>query len=193
MWDGEFQTTCYNTTPLWLAAGGTNLILDLLTFLLPLYNMTQLNISTSKKIGVCSTFAVGLFVTLVSAIRLQKVYVYRHSDSASPTRDFNNICIWSQAEMYVGIVCACMPSFARVCRTVWNTIAGGRPTKIYETTEGQKSQKYSGDQVEVRCRSLSSTVQTLPYGRGAGSTDEIELVASSARSMTGESLQHKYV
>jgi hypothetical protein len=80
--------------------GSVNIILDLVVFFLPIPKVLKLNASIHKRIGVCLTFLVGLFVTFVSIFRLQKLVV--HINTSNPTWDLNPIAIWSQAEVNVG-------------------------------------------------------------------------------------------
>ncbi|KAK3048241.1 hypothetical protein LTR09_010402 [Extremus antarcticus] len=175
-----------------------NIILDLVVFVLPIPKILRLNTSTSKKIGICLTFLVGLFVTVVSIIRLQKLS--QHLTSSNATWDIIPIAIWSQAEVNVGVVCACMPSFARLIRQFWDATVGTLITKVSDITSGRKSQKNTDGQIEVNgqvfdvpTNSFANTMETSVFSRKMDSTGELELMGKSSHSTTEDGgYVHKY-
>lgn len=48
-------------------------------------------------------------MTVVSILRLQSLVKFG-ADSLNPTREFFDVALWSDIEINVGIICACMPS-----------------------------------------------------------------------------------
>ncbi|KAK5171457.1 uncharacterized protein LTR77_004602 [Saxophila tyrrhenica] len=198
-WDGETETKCLNTTAQVVSMAAVNILLDLVVFILPIPKIIKLNISANKKVGICFTFLVGLFVTAVSAVRLEKLY--NHADTTNPTWDLNPIAIWSQAEVNVGIVCACMPSFARLIKQFWNATIGSLASKVTEITSGRRSQRQNvdgqiemnGERFQLPADSLAKTMETSVFSRKMDSTDELELMGKSSHSMVEDGYHHKYV
>jgi hypothetical protein len=74
----------------------------------------KLDLSWKKKVGIVSTFLVGLFVTICSVIRLRALVGW--STSTNQTMDYANLAVWSLIELDVGVICACMPGMAGLFR-----------------------------------------------------------------------------
>ncbi|KAK6206182.1 cfem domain-containing protein [Colletotrichum tabaci] len=68
-----------------------------------------MNLARRKKIAVMSMFSLGLFITIVSAIRIPALLDFR-KDPLNPTVAMMPIVIWSGVELNVGIFIACIPS-----------------------------------------------------------------------------------
>lgn len=192
-WDGEYDATCFNTNAQIIAMAGINILLDLTVFLLPLPSLLHLEISARKKFGVCLTFMTGLFVTIVSVIRLVKFI--QHYDTSNTTWDFVPIGTWSQFEVNVGIWCACMPALARLIKKFYVDVlghklssylggarSGNEGTQRSTATIGSaglgggkkkgwgRSRLGSGSEVE-----LSDDVEAMPQG-GVAKTVEAKVV-----------------
>ncbi|KAI6880731.1 hypothetical protein KC360_g7098 [Hortaea werneckii] len=109
-WDGEHKGNCINARALIYSSSTINIVLDLMVFFLPFPKLMKLEVSGRKKVGICLTFVLGLFITICSAVRLQ--YLVRWGDSKNPTWDYNPIAIWSAVEGNVSIICCCLPAMA---------------------------------------------------------------------------------
>ncbi|RMZ30021.1 hypothetical protein D0859_05884 [Hortaea werneckii] len=109
-WDGEHEGNCINARALIYSSSTINIVLDLMVFFLPFPKLMKLEVSGRKKVGICLTFVLGLFVTICSAVRLQ--YLVRWGDSKNPTWDYNSIAIWSAVEGNVSVICCCLPAMA---------------------------------------------------------------------------------
>ncbi|KAI7365937.1 hypothetical protein KC354_g4528 [Hortaea werneckii] len=109
-WDGEHKGNCINARALIYSSSTINIVLDLMVFFLPSPKLMKLEVSGQKKVGICLTLVLGLFVTICSAVRLQ--YLVRWGDSKNPTWDYNPIAIWSAVEGNVSIICCCLPEMA---------------------------------------------------------------------------------
>ncbi|KAF6801207.1 CFEM domain-containing protein [Colletotrichum sojae] len=72
-WDGQQAGACRDFNKLVLTHVGFNMFLDVWMLALPLTQLYKLNIRLRKKIGVILMFSVGIFLTAVSAIRIQTV------------------------------------------------------------------------------------------------------------------------
>lgn len=163
-WDGTYDAVCRDvqTQALWAAIA--SITLDVSTILVPMSELWALNMSLRKKLGVMTMFATGVFVVVVQVLRI--VYLLKFSASTNFTRDYTATSIWSNVEVYVGIMCACFPQ----CRTlvtrfgpkIFNTTHkastnGGTDAGIRVTTKIQS--KFSSrptrddepDFVELRC------------------------------------------
>lgn len=62
-------------------------------------------------------FMLGLFVCIVSVIRLTEVMAIR-ADDQDITWNLRNFILWSMVEINVGIISLCLPSMRRLLRTI---------------------------------------------------------------------------
>ncbi|OQV03581.1 hypothetical protein CLAIMM_08606 isoform 1 [Cladophialophora immunda] len=113
-WDGTGHGKCLNFDLGAVMHAITNILLDLLIFALPIWQLWSLSLSKKKKFQVMSMFCVGFFITLVSILRLWSMISI--GDTWNPTWDFVPFGYWSDLEFNVGIACICMPSLRVVLR-----------------------------------------------------------------------------
>ncbi|KAK2597501.1 hypothetical protein N8I77_012283 [Diaporthe amygdali] len=163
-WDGTYDAVCRDvqTQALWAAV--MSIILDVATIFLPMSELWALNMSLRKKLGVMTMFATGVFVVVVQVLRI--VYLLKFSATTNFTRDYTATSIWSNVEVYVGIMCACFPQ----CRTLLTrfgprifgttikapTKGGPDPgirvtTKIHSQFSQRPTRNDETDFVELRC------------------------------------------
>ncbi|KAL4880274.1 hypothetical protein BJY04DRAFT_219272 [Aspergillus karnatakaensis] len=106
-WDGEHKGQCLDQHAILMSHAIINIVLDVVVIALPLPTLLRLNLSLTKKVGVCMMFVIGLVVTVISILRLTTSMGFL--TSSNPTRDFIPVSIWSFLEIDLGIICACLP------------------------------------------------------------------------------------
>uniref|UniRef100_A0A8H7MZF4 CFEM domain-containing protein n=1 Tax=Bionectria ochroleuca TaxID=29856 RepID=A0A8H7MZF4_BIOOC len=130
-WDKEHVGTCINASAVAWANSGISIGLDFFMIGIPLSQINSLNLDWKKKIGVGAMFCVGLFVTIISIIRLENLIVHGW-ESPNATYEKVDVAVWSTIEINVGIICACMPSLrSLIVRTfprlhIWPSEPGTR-------------------------------------------------------------------
>ncbi|UPL02886.1 hypothetical protein LCI18_013820 [Fusarium solani-melongenae] len=97
-----------------ISHGALNVALDIWMLILPLSQLLKLGVKFKKKVGVIAMFSVGLFLTIVSTIRIPSLMVF--STSWNVTADSVGIVIWSNVEVCVGMMVACMPHARQLVR-----------------------------------------------------------------------------
>ncbi|KAL3485491.1 hypothetical protein BJX62DRAFT_38238 [Aspergillus germanicus] len=107
MWDGEHEGKCISHAHLLWSHAIINILLDVVIIGLPLSTLVKLKLTLGKKVGICSMFAVGLVVTVISILRLVSSLDFDMLDN--PTKNFVSIGIWSLVEVYLSIISVCMP------------------------------------------------------------------------------------
>ncbi|ORY01680.1 hypothetical protein BCR34DRAFT_91515 [Clohesyomyces aquaticus] len=107
-WDGLHKGKCVNNNALAFSHAAWGILTDFVTLALPITQIWNLHLATKKKIGVLLMFSVGSFVTVVSIVRLRALVHF--AKTSNITWDYLEASLWSVIEVYVGIVCACMPS-----------------------------------------------------------------------------------
>ncbi|KAI0505356.1 hypothetical protein F5B22DRAFT_628298 [Xylaria bambusicola] len=108
-WDGEHDGHCISTNGIFWAGAFIVIAMDFWIILIPLFFIVRLNLPLRKRILSGVMFAFGLFVIFVSLFRIKTIN--RFTLSRNPTVDFVEVGIWSGLELYVGIICACLPNF----------------------------------------------------------------------------------
>ncbi|KAK5127097.1 hypothetical protein LTR85_008457 [Meristemomyces frigidus] len=199
-WDGEHKGHCFDQEAQIFANAGINIVLDLVVFFLPIPKLMKLEITPKKKIGICLTFIVGLFVTICSVIRLQ--YLVRWGATTNPMWDYNAIAIWSSIEGNCTVICACMPSMAGPIKKLYMTTIGSRISfSGSRNKNGSHGRAASGDvQLSNRYngpedRISKTTAVTAEYDARTTSSgnDEVELVDKSQYHAVGDKSAHSYV
>ncbi|KAH9873434.1 hypothetical protein IAQ61_004057 [Plenodomus lingam] len=108
-WDqARSSGKCIHINALGWSQAVISIALDLWMLALPLYVVSRLLLSWRKKAGVAIMFCVGTFVTIVSILRLQSLVHF--AVSTNPTMDQREIIHWSNIEVNIALVCACLPS-----------------------------------------------------------------------------------
>ena len=156
-WDKEGQGKCININALAWSNAGISITLDLWMLGLPLYEILHLQLSWRKKISVTMMFCVGTFVTVISVLRLKSLVHF--AVSTNPTWDQLEVIQWSNIEINVGIICACLPSLRVMLVRVF--------PKVFGTTKGT-SQPYYGSRTQGMNKGASTTASGL--GRGANAS-----------------------
>ncbi|CAN9087251.1 unnamed protein product [Alternaria alternata] len=143
-WDGLHEGTC-NDIHLqgWIAAA-INIFLDAVVMALPMKHLAGLNMSLKKKLMVMAMFGVGIFVIIISVIRLESLIHF--SNTQNITWDYVDAGLWSLIEIDVSIICGCMPAHRMLIAKFWpkitSTFASSRNTST-KGTSNSKGSKFS--------------------------------------------------
>ncbi|RSL67658.1 hypothetical protein CEP53_002874 [Fusarium sp. AF-6] len=157
-WDKEFPAKCNNINMQGWMAAIFNIVLDVGTLCLPLWELYKLSLSRKKKIQIMLMFSVGFFVTIVSIVRLQSLASY--ATTSNVTQDYVEIGYWSTIEVPVGILCACMPAIRSLFSLVF--------PKVFGTTARSKSEYANISEGKQPSSSQRSTSKALSQGQGGG-------------------------
>ncbi|TDZ40084.1 Satratoxin biosynthesis SC1 cluster protein 4 [Colletotrichum sidae] len=116
-WDGRHPGYCIDLSAMALSHASLNIAIDVWMLVLPATQIYKLNLQKRQKAGIMSMFGVGIFITIVSAVRLKSVSVFSHS--WNPTYDFYGLALWSHIELCVGMIVACMPAARALTRRLF--------------------------------------------------------------------------
>ncbi|CAK1358667.1 unnamed protein product [Cercospora beticola] len=103
--------TCVNRNAQLYSNSAVNIAMDVIVLLLPVRKILQLRMTWPKKIGLLFTFLVGFVTTATSVIQFYYL-ITRLNSTQNPTWDYFDIGVWRITEMYLGVVCCCMPMIA---------------------------------------------------------------------------------
>ncbi|TEA14506.1 Satratoxin biosynthesis SC1 cluster protein 4 [Colletotrichum sidae] len=108
-WTGEATGKCLPIAKLGLAHVCINIGLDVWMLILPATQIFRMNMAKRKKFAVMFMFGLGLFLTIVSIIRIPAILEFS-KQPLNPTVAMMPSVIWSDIELYVGIFTACIPN-----------------------------------------------------------------------------------
>lgn len=131
--DAYWKTTisdeyCLNRKVIWLFNSSMGMALDIAVAVLPLPWINQLRLPQSQKAMLMGVFVLAGLPCLLAMIRVQSLV--QVATSHDPSYDNATLAILSANEVYVGIVCACLPTlkafFVRLTPRVTNTAPANR-------------------------------------------------------------------
>ncbi|KAJ5214982.1 hypothetical protein N7468_010661 [Penicillium chermesinum] len=148
-WDGEGNYKCNNINAQGWSSAIINMALDILVMALPLRQLYHLNLSARKKIYVMCMFSLGIFVTLVSILRLRSLIVFASTENLS--WDYVSVGYWSTVECDVGIICACLPAIrSLLCRVLPGAFGDTNPSKPYGASSRSQSRVDGKAHVQIK-------------------------------------------
>nr|RBQ85277.1 hypothetical protein FVER53263_03509 [Fusarium verticillioides] len=80
-----------------LPLAGINLVLDIWMLILPMTQLWGMGLKLKKKLGVISMFSVGIFLTIVAAIRVRELVAFRLSQDLTVAHA-QSAFVWSNVE-----------------------------------------------------------------------------------------------
>lgn len=106
-WDFTLPRDCLAIVNFYYFTTAFSIFTDFLLCTLPLPVFWRLNLPARQKYIVSLLFAIGLFATVASALRIS---VLKHVDSLDVTMGSVSTMKWSVVEVGTGIICACIPT-----------------------------------------------------------------------------------
>lgn len=139
--ESEYGDHCVMVLPFYLSFAFTDLILDVIIFILPVPHLYQLVMPTRQKLGVALIFFLG---SLVVAIGITRTIIYTWVVDFATNKPLlwfgdltwysSGVLFWHLAENAVGILCACMPSFAPLFKGRFGGGSKSKSTRAADTT-----------------------------------------------------------
>ncbi|KAK2699701.1 hypothetical protein QWA68_000695 [Fusarium oxysporum] len=111
-----------------LPLAGMNLLLDIWMLILPMTQLWGMGLKLRKKLGVISMFSVGIFLTIVAAIRVRELVAFLLSEDLTVDHAQSAV-IWSNVEISVGVMVACMPHIRHLLRHITSRIRARKGTE----------------------------------------------------------------
>ncbi|TVY16125.1 Satratoxin biosynthesis SC1 cluster protein [Lachnellula arida] len=178
----QTKGTCNNINAQTIVSGVINIIQDFTILFLPSIELYKLQVSTQRKVQLFLMFSVGLFVSIISIIRLKTLI-----------RDYTGVVIWSTVEPTVAIMCACMPSIRQllghVTKNTWfaSTVKSTHASGNLRSTDPRIYQSRSF-KIESKLRSQNDDFHELAsINDGTGSNAQLNHASSKSHSVTKES------
>jgi hypothetical protein len=110
-WDITLTSAkCIAVKSIYLGGSIPNVITDGILVLMPIPYVWRLHAPLMQRIVLASMFMLGIFIAIVSVIRLRIFLSIPIATSANVTYNFREVIVWSIVEINIGLTCACLPS-----------------------------------------------------------------------------------
>jgi hypothetical protein len=164
-WDGEDEGHCVSNHVLFWSGAAIVTAIDAWIMIFPLPFIVRLKFSLRKKILTAVMFSFGIFVVIVSCYRMSTISNF--TLSKNPTYDFVEVGIWSGLELYVGIICACLPHLHSLLKPVyaWVGVMSGKSTQNSSGPSGGVGSSGGSSQRHWRLQDVNSGPRLAHGGR----------------------------
>lgn len=117
-WDTSVtDAKCLHQKSVYLGGSLPNVIVDFVLVFMPIPYVWKLHASLYQRLILASMFFLGLFICIVSIIRLTIVMSVNSNDQ-NVTYNLKDFILWSSVEINIGLVCACLPSMRQFLKLV---------------------------------------------------------------------------
>ncbi|KAF2109445.1 hypothetical protein BDV96DRAFT_554693 [Lophiotrema nucula] len=165
--------SCINASVFYFVNGIIGMLIDVSILLVPIPTVYKLQMPPGQKFFVCGILLLGSFVCVASVVRIVMM------DKLVKAHDFTwamcQVFIWSCVEPFIGILCACLPTFAPLVRR-WHatrTAQHSKPSKYYDHSGSNSNNKEWSrihESATENSVELGSTVTTAAGGKTKGHT-----------------------
>ncbi|CAG8025955.1 unnamed protein product [Penicillium nalgiovense] len=183
--DPTAEGTCIDVRQFFLANGIAAVVIDVMILFVPTPIIWKLQMPKSQRVAVTSILLLGGFVCVAGIVRV--IFLHKHTYSDDPSWTIAPVFMWSSVEPFIGIVCACLPTFSPLFRRWWTNFgvnksnlkkkegrysAEGSPThrSRYHTSEDEEDHP---DDEEVELTRFPGW--PLNFLRGKGGRDNVGL------------------
>ncbi|GAB1214937.1 hypothetical protein ATERTT37_004118 [Aspergillus terreus] len=179
--DPTAKGVCIDVPKFFFGNGIAAMLIDVIILCMPMPIISKLQMPLSQKVAVVGILLLGSFVCVASICRI--LALKRNTESNDATWTMAPVFIWSCVEPFVGIICACLPTFGHFFRRWWavvRTRSGGSSNNKTEESAASKTATWIKRARKKPAKdSLFSTVNDF------GCVDEVHLMndINGSRSM----------
>lgn len=188
-WDPTVRdATCLATRIIYLGGSIPNVITDVILVAMPLPYVWRLHAPLTQRLMLAAMFALGVFIAIVSLVRLIVFVQIPLSTAGDVTYNFREVIVWSIVEVNIGLTCTCLPSpkpaFALVGLNKLFASSGsarpsnGQPYRPSEQWPGYK--QYHRSLTPRKKGATGGLFSTLAGSTRTGSDEEVEMIDKSS-------------
>ncbi|OQE07721.1 hypothetical protein PENVUL_c012G04440 [Penicillium vulpinum] len=115
---------CIDVPKFFFGNGIAAMLIDVIILCMPMPTIYKLQMQASQKIAVVGILLLGSFVCVASICRI--IALEKNTQGTDATWTMAPVFIWSSVEPFVGIICACLPTFGPFFRRWWSKVRTGR-------------------------------------------------------------------
>lgn len=115
-WSSQSHGRCVNIQAVTIAQACLNLALEVILVALPMPTLYKLKTTVRKKLQILLLFSLGLILVVVCILRIAALI--QDYGVANITWHAWEQGLWDAAEVYVSIICVCLPAFKVFCENV---------------------------------------------------------------------------
>ncbi|KAA8643001.1 putative integral membrane protein [Aspergillus tanneri] len=156
-WDQSIPGTCLDQRSIILADAVVSVGSDMIILLVPLPLTLRLQLPMKKKMRVMGVLGAGGLACASSIIRL--VLIVLTGQSKDATLAFMRINMLGNAEIAIGIVCACLPALSAIITRAYSEYSSNRATTGQEVSKG-RNQSYNRSSRADRNRASIGVMET---------------------------------
>ncbi|KAB8239076.1 hypothetical protein ETB97_002072 [Aspergillus alliaceus] len=156
-WKNEDPGTCIDFIDAILGNCLVNIFVDAIMVVMPVYEVSKLQLPMQKKLTVALMFVMGSVLTVIAIIRL--VVFWNNRWGQNQTAGIYPLIHWSVIETQVAIVCACLPSSRALLNHFFPGIFKGSTRRTYATGPSNWYARGQSNGQSKISKSVSYTVQ----------------------------------
>ncbi|KAH8652356.1 hypothetical protein BX600DRAFT_527540 [Xylariales sp. PMI_506] len=165
-WKGTFGAhTCLDVNTLAITSAGLTIAQDVVILLLPVPLLIQLQASWRQKRAILIMFSLGIFATITSCIRLS--YILQFAATTNPTWDYTDPLVWTELEVDVAIIVACLPPIRVI---LMQALPGVFGSTVRSASAGATAAAAGGTASPRTPRPTATSSSILSSSRGATAT-----------------------
>ncbi|OQE81609.1 hypothetical protein PENNAL_c0040G02285 [Penicillium nalgiovense] len=135
--DPTAEGTCIDVRQFFLANGIAAVVIDVMILFVPTPIIWKLQMPKSQRVAVTSILLLGGFVCVAGIVRV--IFLHKHTHSDDPSWTIAPVFMWSSVEPFIGIVCACLPTFSPLFRRWWTNFG------VNKSNRKKKEGRYSAE------------------------------------------------
>ncbi|KAF4213652.1 hypothetical protein CNMCM8980_009715 [Aspergillus fumigatiaffinis] len=125
-WDENTNGTCLDQSAIILADAVVSVVSDMIILILPLPLTLSLQMAMRKKLRVMGILGAGGLACASSVVRL--ILILKTGQSKDGTYSFMRINMFGNAEIAIGVICACLPSLSALLSRVLHEYSSNKVT-----------------------------------------------------------------
>ncbi|KAI3264755.1 hypothetical protein CBS147309_6693 [Penicillium roqueforti] len=159
---------CVNQEVLYIALGGTHMLLDVVIIVLPVVLLHQVQIIRWKRHQISALFALRILVLALTIAGLHSLRPLYNSNHLDETWNALMPAIWLQLILSSSILCTCLPTLKRVIAELQTGMMAGVVSDFFEqsisghTNSGDRSASKSDNAIGQRSGSGSASHSQIP-------------------------------
>ncbi|KAJ5127697.1 hypothetical protein N7448_008476 [Penicillium atrosanguineum] len=178
-WTGEESGKCINFIDSILVNCLVNIFVDSVLIMMPVYEVSKLQMPLRKKLTVALMFIVGSVLTIIAIIRV--VVFWNNRWGYNQTKGLYPLIYWSVIECQISVMCACLPASRALLGRWFPEIMGGSSRRTYASgPEYFNTDGYARQDSKIN-KSVSYTVNYGDRSEHGDSNSDVELVVTNGK------------